>query len=98
MVTPPAALPVSVLAALPAATQSAAKPESAEQTVATQLQLQQETKQVGEETLHFCTLQVTPTLVQAIAACPHLKTIACCLGNRESTPWHVRGNPNRLLW
>ncbi|KAL0050416.1 hypothetical protein WJX82_010839 [Trebouxia sp. C0006] len=59
MVNPPAALPVSVLATLPAATQSAAKPESADQTVATQLQLQQETKQVGEETLHFCTLQVT---------------------------------------
>ena len=60
MVNPPAALLVSVLATLPAATQSAAKPESAEQTAATQLQLQQETKQVGEETLHFCTLQVTP--------------------------------------
>lgn len=63
MVNPPAPLPVSVLATLPAATQPAAKPESAEQTVATQLQLQQEIKQVGKETLHFCTLQVTPTLV-----------------------------------
>jgi hypothetical protein len=63
MVDPPAPLPVSVLATLPAATQSAAKPESAEQTVATQLQLQQETKQVNEGTLHFCTLQVTLTLV-----------------------------------
>ncbi|DBA85019.1 TPA: hypothetical protein ACH3X2_005752 [Trebouxia sp. C0005] len=59
MVNPPAPLPVSVLATLPAATQPAAKPESAEQTVATQLQLQQEIKQVGKETLHFCTLQVT---------------------------------------
>ncbi|KAA6429242.1 MAG: hypothetical protein FRX49_00638 [Trebouxia sp. A1-2] len=46
MVNPPAPLPVSVLATLPAATQPAAKPESAEQTVATQLQLQQEIKQV----------------------------------------------------
>ncbi len=63
MVDPPGPLPVSVLATLPAATQTAAKPESAEQTVATQLQLQQETKQVGEGTLHFCTLQVTLTLV-----------------------------------
>ena len=83
MVTPPAPLPVSVLATLPAATQSAAKPESAEQTVATQLQLQQETKQVGEESVHFCTLQVTPIIVQALAACSQFNITACCLGNPE---------------
>ena len=62
MVNPPGPLPASALAMLPATTQPPLKPESTEHALATQLQLHQETKQVGEDLHHICTLQVTLSL------------------------------------
>ena len=74
-INPPAPLPASALATLPATTQSPLKPESTEQALATQLQLHQETKQVGDDLQHICTLQVTLSLLREYAWGLHLCTI-----------------------
>lgn len=75
MVNPPAPLPASALATLPATTQSPLKPESTEHALAIQLQLHQETKQVGDDSHHSCTLQVTLSLGSMLGLCNRAR---CC--------------------
>lgn len=60
MVDAPAAIPRSALAIQPATTQSAPKSAAAQQNLNMQLKPQEDSQQVGGETIHTCKLQVDP--------------------------------------
>lgn len=57
MVDAPASLPESALATQPASKQPVTKALSAQQNLNTQLKPQEDTQQVGSETIHTCKLQ-----------------------------------------
>lgn len=56
-VAAPAAIPESALAAQPASQQPVTKALSAQQNLDTQLKPQEDSQQIGSETIHTCKLQ-----------------------------------------
>ena len=78
MVDAPASVPESALATQPASKQPVTKALSAQQNLHTQLKLQEDTQQVGNETVHTCKLQAGLHLL--IESATHLPSLGSSAG------------------